>query len=77
MAPLAAADCCQMFEVIDDRAEIHATIVVSQFPIENRHQIFADPTVADAVSDRLVHKAIAMRGESMRKVLANAASKEA
>ena len=79
IAPLAAADCRQMFEVIDDRAEARATIVVSQLPIENWHQIFADPTIADAVLDRLVHKAykIAMRGESMRKVLADVASKEA
>jgi len=52
---------------------------VNQLSTEDRHQTFADPTIADAILDRLVHKAykIAMRGESMREALADSASKEA
>lgn len=77
MAPLTAMDCRELLEVIDDRAQIHSTLIVSQLPLENWHAIFADPTIADAVLDRLVHTAfkIQLRGESMRKVLAQFASK--
>jgi DNA replication protein DnaC len=54
-------------EVLDDRHG--ATLVTSQYPVEAWHDLIADPTVADAILDRLVHKAytIALKGESMRK----------
>jgi DNA replication protein DnaC len=61
-----------LLEVIDDRHQIHSTIIVSQLPIEHWHGLLPDPTVADAILDRLVHNAyrIALAGESMRKILA-------
>jgi DNA replication protein DnaC len=58
-----------LLEVIDDRAQAHSTLVASQVPPSEWHQLFADPTVADAVLDRLLHNAIRidLKGGSMRK----------
>ena len=49
-----------------------ATIVTSQFPIEHWHEAIGDPTLADAILDRLVHNAykLTLKGDSMRKRLA-------
>ena len=46
-----------------------ATLITSQFPVNQWHEIIADATVADAILDRLVHNAyrIEIKGESMRK----------
>lgn len=61
----------EILEVIEDRFQIGSTILASQLPVESWYELFADPTIADAVLDRLVHNAqrIAMYGESMRKLL--------
>jgi DNA replication protein DnaC len=58
-----------LLEVIDDRAQNHSTLVASQVPPGEWHQLFTDPTVADAVLDRLLHNAIRvdLKGGSMRK----------
>ncbi len=62
-----------LLEIIDDRYQVKATAIASQTPVDQWHGLFQDPTVADAVLDRLVHHAhhLTMRGESMRKVLPN------
>ncbi len=59
-----------LLEVLDDRAQARSTIVASQLPPDHWHGLLPDPTVADAILDRLVHNAhkIALKGESMRKV---------
>jgi DNA replication protein DnaC len=59
----------EFLEVLDDRQGQGATLITSQFPVDQWHQIIADPTVADAILDRLVHNAyrIVLKGESMRK----------
>jgi DNA replication protein DnaC len=46
-----------------------ATLVTSQLPIENRHAHIGNPTIADAILDRLVHSAhrLELKGESLRK----------
>ena len=77
IAPLSAADCRELLEVIDDRSQTRSTMIVSQLPIENWHATFSDPTIADAVLDRVVHNAhkIHLKGDSMRKVLAQSVSK--
>lgn len=77
-ASLNPVECRDLLEVIDDRAQKRSTIIASQLPLEAWHAVFADPTIADAVLDRLVHNAhkINLRGESMRKVLASTMSKE-
>ena len=54
-------------EIIDDRQG--ATLVTSQFPVEQWHELIADATVADAILDRLIHNAyrLELKGESLRK----------
>ena len=56
-------------EILDDRQGTGATLLTSQFPIDTWHQLIDDPTVSDALLDRLVHNAykIELKGESMRK----------
>jgi DNA replication protein DnaC len=58
-----------ILEIVDDRHGRASTIVTSQLPVENWHDVIPDPTVADAVLDRLVHTAyrIVLKGESLRK----------
>src|SRR5205085_10170632 len=58
-----------LLEILDDRQGQGATLITSQFPVQQWHEIIADPTVADAILDRLVHNAyrIELKGESMRK----------
>ena len=59
-----------LLEVEEDRHGLASTIVAAQLPIENWHENIRDPTIADAVLDRLVHNAykIHLKGESMRKL---------
>lgn len=56
-------------EVIDDRTHSGSTLITSQLPAEQWHQILGDATVADAIVDRIIHNAfqIKMDGESIRK----------
>jgi len=56
-------------EIIEDRYDLHSTIITSQLPVSHWHEIIDDPTLADAILDRLVHNAyqINLKGESMRK----------
>jgi len=57
-----------LLEVIEDRYQAGATIVASQCPIKDWHPNIGDPTLADAICDRLLHNAykIELRGDSMR-----------
>jgi len=56
-------------EILDDRQGSGATLMTSQFPVSAWHETIPDPTVADAILDRLVHNAhrLELKGESMRK----------
>jgi DNA replication protein DnaC len=58
-----------LLELLEDRHDRRATLVTSQLPVEHWHEALGDPTLADAILDRLVHNAykIALRGESLRK----------
>ena len=58
-----------LLELLDDRHGQCSTLVTSQLPVEHWHDIIGDPTLADAILDRLVHNAyrITLKGESMRK----------
>ena len=58
-----------LLEIIEDRYERRSTIVTSQVPLDHWWEIIANPTLADAILDRLVHNAyrIDLTGESMRK----------
>ena len=55
-------------EIIDDRHGSGATLITSQFPVAQWHEVIGDPTVADAILDRLVHNAYRLEftGKSMR-----------
>ena len=57
-----------LLEVVEDRYQAGATIIVSQCPIKDWHPNIGDPTLADAICDRLLHNAykIEMKGDSMR-----------
>ncbi|MGH9919292.1 MAG: ATP-binding protein, partial [Nitrososphaerales archaeon] len=74
LANLTVTEARDLLDVIDDRCGLHSTLVASQLPIDRWHAVMPDPTVADAVLDRLVHGAyrVEMRGESMRKLGARA-----
>ena len=54
--------------LLEDRHGRGATMVTRQFPVDHWHQVLGDPTLADALLDRLLHNAYKMtlRGESMR-----------
>ena len=58
-----------LLEVLEERHGLRSTIVTSQLPVEEWHAMIGDPTLADAILDRLVHNAykINLRGESLRK----------
>lgn len=58
-----------LLEIIEDRYERRSTIVTSQVPVDQWYEIIGNPTIADAILDRLVHNAyrIELTGESMRK----------
>ena len=58
-----------LLEILEDRHELKSTLVTSQLPIEKWHEQIGDPTLADAILDRLVHTAhtLKLKGESMRK----------
>ena len=58
-----------LLEIIEDRYEHRSTIVTSQVPVDRWYEIIGNPTIADAILDRLVHNAyrIELSGESMRK----------
>ena len=56
-------------EILDDRQGLGSTLITSQFPVSSWYDLIGDPTVADAILDRLIHNAhkIELKGESMRK----------
>ncbi|WP_338806850.1 IS21-like element ISPsy14 family helper ATPase IstB [Pseudomonas chlororaphis] len=65
LAPFTAAQRRDMLELLDDRS----TLVTSQMPVDKWHALIGDPTLGDAILDRLVHNAyrIELKGESMRR----------
>ena len=69
LTPAPVEACRDLLEVIEDRTGLRATVVASQLPVDKWHPSMADPTLADAVLDRLCQAAhrIALRGASMRK----------
>uniref|UniRef100_UPI003CE9A05D ATP-binding protein n=1 Tax=Caulobacter sp. DWR1-3-2b1 TaxID=2804670 RepID=UPI003CE9A05D len=59
-----------LLEILEDRNGRGSTIVTSQVPADQWHEVIGDPTLADAILDRLIHNAhrLTMTGESMRKI---------
>jgi DNA replication protein DnaC len=58
-----------LLEIIDDRHALRSTLITSQFPVDHWHELIEDPTLADAILDRIIHNAykIHLKGDSMRK----------
>ncbi len=69
LRPLIPEQAADLLEVIEDRGQRRSTIVTSQLPIAHWHEVLGDPTIADAILDRLTHNAhrIEMRGDSLRR----------
>lgn len=69
LSVLTAAERRDLLEILEDRHGRASTIVTSQLPVDTWHGAIGDPTVADAILDRLVHNAhrLQLSGESMRK----------
>lgn len=69
LAPLTDEQRRDLWEVLDDRYDRRSTLVTSQLPVEHWYEALGDPTLADAILDRLVHNAhkLTLQGESLRK----------
>jgi len=69
LAPLREQERRDMLEIFEDRHGARSTIVTSQLPVETWHDYVADPTIADALLDRVVHNAhrLKLKGPSKRK----------
>jgi DNA replication protein DnaC len=69
IAPLKDTERRDLLEVLEDRYDRKSTVITSQVPTKNWHEMLADPTIADAICDRLVHNAhvLALTGPSIRK----------
>jgi DNA replication protein DnaC len=67
--PLTAERRRDLLEIVDDRYGRGSLIISSQVPIERWYEIVGDPTLADAILDRIIHNAhrIELKGESLRK----------
>ncbi len=67
--PLTPSQARDLLEILDDRYGRSSTLVATQIPIEDWHDRLPDPTLGDAILDRLVHNAyrLELKGESMRK----------
>ncbi|HXQ77337.1 MAG TPA: ATP-binding protein, partial [Gemmatimonadaceae bacterium] len=57
LAPMTAEQRRDLLEIMEDRHGRGSTMVTSQLPVEHWHEIIGDPTLADAILDRLVHNA--------------------
>lgn len=68
MTPLDASERRDLYELMEDRHELRSTIVTSQLPVKKWHRALGDPTIADAVLDRLISNAhrLDLDGESIR-----------
>jgi DNA replication protein DnaC len=69
LAPLTAEHCRDLLEILDDRYQTRSTVVTSQLPVDRWHAYLGDPTLADAILDRLIHHSYRfhLQGESLRR----------
>ena len=69
IAPLQDAHRRDLLEILDDRYDTRSTMIATQLPVELWHEAIGDPTLADAILDRLVHNAyrLDIKGDSLRK----------
>lgn len=69
LSPMSETERKDFLEIVEDRNLVSSLIIASQVPVKDWYQIVGDPTIADAVCDRLLHNAhmITLKGDSMRK----------
>ncbi len=69
MSKITSEQSRDLLEIIDDRHALRSTLITSQFPVDHWHELIEDPTLADAILDRIIHNAykINLKGDSMRK----------
>ena len=70
IAPLGPRERNDLLELLDDRVGGRSTLITSQLPLDHWHDYIGDPTLADAILDRLMHNAHKIHleaDESMRK----------
>jgi DNA replication protein DnaC len=67
--PLTAEQRRDLLEIVEDRYEKGSLLITSQIPVARWHELIADPTIGDAILDRVVHRAhrIELKGPSLRK----------
>lgn len=70
MTPATADDIANLLEIIEERSQVGPVIITTQYPVADWHQRFPDPTIADAICDRLIHTStlFVLRGDSQRKL---------
>jgi DNA replication protein DnaC len=68
IAPITPGERNDLLELLDDRVGLRSTLITSQLPVNAWHAWLDEPTLADAILDRIVHAAhrIALKGKSMR-----------
>lgn len=66
-----------LLEIFEDRYDTRSILITSQLPVSQWYEIIGDPTLADAILDRVIHNAyrIELKGESMRKLKLTAQEK--
>jgi len=69
LKPLGEQERNDLMEIMEDRHGLRSTLIAGQLPVENWYEVIGNPTLADAILDRIVHNAhrINLKGESMRK----------
>jgi DNA replication protein DnaC len=69
ISPLSDPERKDLLEIIEDRYGQAATVITSQYPIKEWHHLIGEPTIADAICDRLLHHSykIELKGDSIRK----------
>jgi len=69
VSPLKAAEARDFLEIVEDRTNLSSLIITSQLPIKEWHSYLHNPTIADAILDRIIHNSykIKLEGDSMRK----------
>ena len=67
--PLNAEQCRDLLEIVDDRYDRGSLLITSQIPVASWHDVIGDPTLGDAILDRVLHTAhrIALKGDSLRR----------
>lgn len=72
LEPLDAPSRIGLLDILEDRHGRASTLIASQLPVARWHELIGEPTIADAICDRIVHSAerIELKGESVRKLYA-------